>query len=101
MEDNLFRARLSGEELLRELRSKNAFNLSDVEFAVMETTGDIIVLLKSDRKPVTPHDLEQKVAPQTEPQTVILDGNMLDEPLANMGLNREWLKMQLEKLGYH
>jgi uncharacterized membrane protein YcaP (DUF421 family) len=99
MEDNLFRARLSGEELLRELRSKNAFNLSDVEFAVMETTGDINVLLKSDRKPVTPYDLEQKVAPQTEPQTVILDGNMLDEPLAGMGLNRAWLQLQLEKLG--
>ena len=84
---------------MRELRSKNAFNLSDVEFAVMETTGDINVLLKSDRKPVTPHDLEAKVAPQTEPQTVILDGNILDEPLAIMGLNREWLKLQLEKLG--
>lgn len=99
MEENLFRLRLTGEELLRELRSKNAFNLSDVEFAVMETTGDITVLLKADRKPVTPHDLGQKVAPQTEPQTVILDGNILDEPLASMGLNREWVKLQLEKTG--
>lgn len=95
MEDNLCRLRLTGEELLRELRSKNAFNLGEVEFAVMETTGDLNVLLKSDRKPVTPHDLEQKVAPQT----VILDGNMLDEPLASMGLNRAWLKLQLEKMG--
>lgn len=99
MEENLFRLRLTGEELLRELRSKNAFNLSDVEFAVMETTGDINVLLKSDRKPVTPHDLGQKVAPQAEPQTVILDGNIMDEPLASMGLNREWLRLQLEKMG--
>ncbi len=99
MEENLFKARLTGEELLRELRSKNAFSLSDVEFAVMETTGDINILLKSERKPVTPHDLEWKVAPQAEPQTVILDGNILDEPLANMGLNREWLRSQLEKMG--
>ncbi len=99
MEENLFKVRLTGEELLRELRSKNAFNLSDVEFAVMETTGDINVLLKSDRKPITSHDLGQKIAPQAEPQTVILDGNMLDEPLASMGLNREWLRLQLEKMG--
>lgn len=99
MEENLFKVRLTGEELLRELRSKNTFNLSDVEFAVMETTGDINVLLKSNRKPVTPHDLEWKVAPQAEPQTVILDGNILDEPLADMGLNREWLRLQLEKTG--
>lgn len=99
MEANLFKARLTGEELLRELRSKNTFNLSDVEFAVMETTGDINVLLKAGRKPVTPHDLGQKVTPQTESQTVILDGNIFDEPLAIMGLNRAWLKLQLDKMG--
>ncbi len=99
MENNLFQVRLTGEELLRELRSKNVFNLSDVEFAIMETTGDINILLKSNYKPITPHDLDWKVAPWTESQTVILDGNIQDEPLANMGLNRGWLKLQLEKLG--
>ena len=95
MEENLADVRYTGEELLRELRTKNAFNLADVEFAVMEYTGDINVLLKSDKKPITPHDLEWKVAPGTESQTVILDGNILDESLSNMGLNREWLKIQL------
>lgn len=99
MEENLLQVRYSGEELLRELRSKNAYNLADVEFAVMETTGDINVLLKTDKKPVTPYDLGRKVSPQPEPQTVILDGNILNEPLSNLGLNREWLKHQLEKLG--
>ncbi|KPU46000.1 hypothetical protein OXPF_04800 [Oxobacter pfennigii] len=99
MEENLLQVRLTGEELLRELRSKNAFNLADVEFAVMETTGEISVLLKSDKKPITPHDFGQKVAPQSESQTVILDGNILDEPLSNMGLNRRWLITQLSGLG--
>jgi uncharacterized membrane protein YcaP (DUF421 family) len=99
MEEHLFQVRLTGEELLQELRSKNVFNLSDVEFAIMETTGAINVLLKADRKPVTPHDLGRQVAPQAEPQTVILDGNILDEPLAGMGLNRHWLQLELKKLG--
>ncbi|MEW6622930.1 MAG: DUF421 domain-containing protein [Bacillota bacterium] len=99
MEENLLKARLSGEELLRALRSKNAFNVTDVEFAIMEATGDINVLLKSDKKPITPHDMEWKVSPQTEPQTVILDGNIMSEPLANMGLTPNWLKTQLEKAG--
>ncbi|MCX7922594.1 MAG: DUF421 domain-containing protein [Clostridia bacterium] len=99
MEESLLQARLTGEELLRELRSKNAFNLADVEFAVMETTGDVNVFLKSDKKPITAHDLGQKVAPQTEPQTVILDGNVLNEPLTSLGLNKEWLRIQLENTG--
>lgn len=99
MEENLLQVRLTGEELLRELRSKNAFNLADVEFALMETTGEINVFLKSDKKPVTARDLAQKVAPQAEPQTVVLDGNILNEPLASLGLNREWLRIQLENMG--
>ncbi len=99
MEENLFRARLTGQELLRELRSKNAFNIGDVEFAMMETNGDLNVLFKSDRMPITPHDLGRRVAPRTEPQTVIMDGNILDEPLSSMGLNREWLEQELDKLG--
>lgn len=99
MEESLLQARLTGEELLRELRSKNAFNLADVEFAVMEVTGDINVFMKSDKKPVTAHDLGMKVAPQAESQTVILDGNILNEPLSSLGLNKEWLGIQLENSG--
>ncbi|WP_010233836.1 DUF421 domain-containing protein [Clostridium arbusti] len=99
MEENLMDVRYTGEELLRELRSKNAFNLADVEFAVMESTGEVNVLLKSDKKPVTSHDLQRKVAPLSEPETVILDGNILDESLKNRGLDREWLKVQLSGLG--
>ncbi|MDF2672201.1 MAG: hypothetical protein K0R09_466 [Clostridiales bacterium] len=99
MEENLIQVRLTGEELLRELRSKNVFKLADVEFAVMESTGDVNILLKSDKKPITPHDLQRKVSPAAEAQTVILDGNALDEPLSNMGLNRNWLSTELEKVG--
>lgn len=99
MEENLMQLRLTGEDLLGELRSKNVFNIADVEFAVMETNGEISIYLKSDKKPVTAHDLGKKVAPQAEPQTVIMDGNILDEPLASLGLNRQWLETQLENMG--
>lgn len=99
MEENLMQERLTGKDLLRELRTKNAFSFADVEFALMESNGDINVLLKSEKKPITPHDLGWKVAPQTAPQTAILDGNILDEALTNLGLNRGWLDAQLESAG--
>ena len=99
MEENLMQVRLTGEELLRELRSKDASNISDVEFAVMETSGDINVFKKADKSPITPHDMKIKVAPQNQPQTVILDGTVLNDPLASIGLNQGWLKLQLENLG--
>lgn len=99
MEENLLKVRATGEELLRELRTKNVFNLADVEFAVMESSGDLNVLLKSDKKPITPHDLQKKVEPSSEPQTVILDGNVIDGALTARGLNRNWLNTELEKIG--
>lgn len=99
MEESLKQTRLTGEELLRELRTKNAFSLMDVEFAVMETTGEINVCLKSDKQPMTSHDLGIMTAPRTEPQTVILDGNALNESLASLGLNQEWVNIQLENQG--
>ncbi|MGI6713385.1 MAG: DUF421 domain-containing protein [Bacillota bacterium] len=99
MEENLFQVRLTGEELLGALRAKDAFHVTDVEFALLEPTGDISVLLKSDKKPVTSDDLGKEVAPQNESQTVILDGNILIEPLATMGLNQDWLLTELDKAG--
>lgn len=99
MEENLGRVRLTGEELLRELRAKNIFDLTDVEFALLEVTGEINALLKSNKKPISPHHLEHKVAPQSESQMVIYDGNILNEPLAGLGLNTHWIRTQLEKAG--
>lgn len=99
MEENLLQTRLTPEELLRELRSKNVFNLADVEFAIMEDTGDINAFLKSHKSPVTSFDLGIKVAPLAEPQTVILDGNILNESLCSLGFNREWIAIQLEIIG--
>jgi uncharacterized membrane protein YcaP (DUF421 family) len=99
MEENLLQTKLTGEELLRELRAKNAFHLADVEFALMEDTGDVSVFLKADKKSVSPHDLGIKVAPLAEPQTIILDGEILYEPLAALGFNKEWLGIRLESMG--
>lgn len=99
MEDNLSKERITPQEFLQEMRSKKAFNLADVEFAVLESTGDINISLKGDKEPITPHDLGKKVSPKAEPQTVILDGNILNEGLTNAGLNHGWLKTQLEIQG--
>ena len=99
MEDNLAKERMTGQEFLQQLRSKKLFNLADAEFAVMETTGDINVSLKADKEPVTSHDLGIKVASRAEPQSVILDGNILNEGLTNSGLNQSWLITELEKKG--
>lgn len=99
LEDNLAKEHLTGDELLEQLRQKNAFKLADVEFAVLEADGKFSVLMKKENQPLTPKHLGIKVGPEQEPQTVIMDGMIMDEPLATLGLNREWLNVELNKIG--
>ncbi|MBJ7958278.1 DUF421 domain-containing protein [Bacillus mycoides] len=99
LEDNLKKEKYTSDELLELLRGKNAFSVADVEFAVLEPSGELNVLLKKDRQPLTAKDISLKVPNEKEPQTVIMDGNILDEPLSASGHNRAWLHSELEKLG--
>ncbi|MDM5214709.1 DUF421 domain-containing protein [Peribacillus sp. NJ4] len=99
MEDNLKKERYTTDELLELLRKKDVFQVSDVEFAALEATGDLSVMLKKENQPLTAKDLNLVVASVKEPQTVIMDGEILDEPLATIGRSRGWLHTELEKLG--
>ncbi|MFC2947407.1 DUF421 domain-containing protein [Virgibacillus sediminis] len=98
MEDNLKKEGYSTDDLLEKLRDNNIFLASDVEFAVLEPSGSLSVLPKRENRPLTAKDLGLKLAPQKEPQTVIMDGNVLHEPLANLNLNMNWLETELEKM---
>lgn len=99
LEDNLKKQRYTTDDLLKNLRSKNVFKVADVEFAILESSGDINVLLKKEYQPATPSDLNIPVAPIKEPQTVVMDGKVMDEPLSTIGLNRAWLEGELDKQG--
>ncbi|MFJ8071174.1 DUF421 domain-containing protein [Peribacillus sp. NPDC096447] len=99
MEDNLKKEKYTIDELLGLLRKKDVFDISEVEFALLEANGDFSVMLKKQNQPVTAKDLNLSVAAVKEPQTIIMDGSILDEPLSTIGLNRNWLHTELDKLG--
>ncbi|AVQ98866.1 hypothetical protein OBCHQ24_07570 [Oceanobacillus iheyensis] len=98
MEDNLKKEGYSTDDLLEKLRDNNVFLASDVEFAVLEPSGTLSVLPKKENQPLTAKDLGLKLAPQKEPQAVIMDGKVLLEPLANLSLNTNWLETELDKM---
>jgi len=99
LEDNLKKERLTIDEFMEQLRKKNVFQAADVEFAIMDPSGDLNVLLARENQPITPKHLGIKVAPEKAPQVVIMDGEVMYEPLATMGLNRDWLDTELESIG--
>jgi len=99
LEDNLKKERITGDELLEQLRMKDVFDLKEVEYAVLETSGALSVLLKPDFRPLTPMHMQMKVPGERQPIEVVMDGEVLDEGLRLGGFTREWLSTELDKLG--
>lgn len=99
MEENLKKERLTLDELLQQLRMKDVFQVSSVQYAIMEANGSINVLLTRENQPLTARHLGITVANEQEPVTVIMDGHVLSEPLATRGLSLGWLQETIEKQG--
>lgn len=84
-------------ELMMKLREKNAFNLADVEFAIMETDGQLSVLPKADKKPLTPFQMNIQTTSEGIMKEVIIDGKLMEENLKATGLDKNWINMQLRE----
>lgn len=83
------------------LRMNDTFALQEVEYAILETNGDLSVLKKAAFQTPTKKDLN--VAP-TEPfiaMTIITDGEIIKDNLSEAGLSEDWLFTELERQGYH
>lgn len=99
MEDNLKKEKYSVEDLGSLLRGKDVFSAADVEFALLEPNGELSVLLKKENRPLTPKDLNIPTVHEKEPETVIMDGTIINDSMAAARKDRNWLHMELEKLG--
>ncbi|GAA4722905.1 DUF421 domain-containing protein [Brevibacillus fulvus] len=99
LEQNMAQARLTTDELMLYLREKNAFQLADVEFAVLETNGNVSVLLKKDAQPVTAKMLNLAVKEEHAPRIVIMDGVIMQKTLQKLGFTAEWLLGEIRKQG--
>ena len=97
IESSLRRERININELLEECRQKDAFDIADIEFAILETSGRLSVLLKSARRPLTPEDMQIEAAYQGLCTAVIIEGRVLEKELALLRRDRAWLDGELQK----
>jgi uncharacterized membrane protein YcaP (DUF421 family) len=99
LENHLKKEKLTVNELMIHLREKNAFNLADVELAIMETSGQISVMKKSELQPLTPKDTGVLVKQEAMPSMVIMDGNVMRKTLKELDYTEEWLLQEIQKHG--
>ena len=96
----LKKVRMTVLDLVEMLRNQQVFDLSTVSFAVLETGGNLSVLLKSKSQPVTAGDLNVKKNSAELPLPVISDGKLLSESITALGITRKEVlnRLSSEKL---
>ena len=84
-------------ELQERLRVNNVNNISEVEYAILETSGQISVVLKANKRPVTPEDMNLFVEDTKMSYDLIVDGRIMEENLYKLHKDKNWLKNELKK----
>ncbi len=99
MEENLRKERLTLSHLEAMLREKGFFDLTQVEIALMETTGKLSVRPTSQSRPVQPGDLGLPTQYEALSTRIIHEGRPLTKELQGLGLSEEWLLAELARQG--
>lgn len=99
-EKELAKLRFNINDLLGELRLQGYYNISDVEVAVIETSGKLSVLPKDTARGVTVEDMAiENPLKEGLPCTLISDGVINRDEITRSGKNEKWLMTQLKEEG--
>ena len=95
----LKKERFTINELEERLRDSNIFSIGDVEYAILETSGQVTVIPKPNKRPATPEDFNMEPQYEGIPYDLVVDGKVMYKNLQKIGKNYEWLRKQTQKFG--
>ena len=95
----LRKERFTVNELEERLRGSNVVNIGDVEYAILETSGQVTVIQKPEKKNVTVEDLGIKTEYEGLSYDLVLDGKVMYENLKILKKDYHWLEKQVNKFG--
>lgn len=99
LREKLMEQRMDVDELMGQLREQGIFDVAEVQYAVLETTGGLSVLPKAAYKPVVRQDLNIAAAEARLPLELVVDGEIVDDNLERAGVSRDWLRGELAARG--
>lgn len=96
-EKALIKERFTINELEERLRGNNIMNLGDIEYAILETSGQVTVIPKPEKRNVIAEDLN--ITPEYEgiPYDLVVDGKVMNKNLKKIGKDYNWLKKEGRK----
>lgn len=89
---NMKKSLLPLEILMAELRTMNVFNIGEVEYAIMETSGHVSVIKKPEHSPASAKDLNVLAPARPAPLIVINDGHLVEESISRLGYSLSGFK---------
>lgn len=99
LEKNMRKEMYTINDLMEQLRFYSIQSVDDVEYGILETNGQLSVLLKSSKRGVTPEDLKIETPLECFDHDVIIDGKLIGRTLQKLNIKREWLDERLKEYG--
>ena len=99
LQDNLRSARITLDELTGHLREKDVLDIQTVQYAILETNGNLSVFPYPKERPATAKDAGVQAKAQYLPVTIVEDGYVSPENLARAEKDEKWLKTVLTQQG--
>ena len=100
LEKALRKSRLDINDLLQEARNNGYFDLSQIEYGIMEANGKISFLPKSKYAPLTPSDMKIKTTYTGICNNLVIDSKIMKNHLKGIHKDEQWLMTRLKKEGY-
>ena len=93
----LKREKFTINELEERIRGNNIFDLGDVEYAILETSGQVTVIPKPSKRNTIPEDFNIEPEYEGIPYDLVIDGIVMEENLRKIGKDYNWLKKEVKK----
>lgn len=93
----LKKERFTINELQERLRGNNIVNIGDVEYAILETSGEVTVIQKPNKRNVITEDLGIEPDYEGIPYDLVVDGKIMNQNLKKIGKDYNWLKKEVNK----
>lgn len=96
IEEGLVKVRFDINDLLEEARNNGYFDISEIEYAVMEQNGSVSFMPKSKYAPLTPNDMKIKVSYKGLTANLVIDGKIMHENLKMIKKDEKWLLTRIK-----
>ena len=99
LQDNFYKVKYDINDMLEQCRVNGYFDISEIDYAIVEANGELSILAKSEYLPVNRNDMKLKVSKNGLCANVIIDGKVMYNNLKKINKDEKWLNKELKLKG--